>query len=75
MKFQIKNFVDMHAIEVEPMHHNGKKLVLITQRQGSMHFQHTMRPDQAMFLATALQLAAEEVHKLAASDNTLEAQP
>ena len=75
MKFQIKDFVDLHAIEVEPMEHKGDKFVLITQRAGGMNFQHTMRPDQAMFLASALHMAAEEAEKLATSANTLEAQP
>lgn len=75
MKFLIKDFVDMHAIEVEPMHHDGDRLVLITQRSAGMTFQHTMRIDQAMFLASALHLAIEEAEKMATNTNTLEAQP
>ena len=74
MKFQIKEFCDLHAIEVEPMEHKGDKFVLITQRAGSMAFQHTMRPDQAVFLASALHMAAEEAEKLATSANAVEAQ-
>lgn len=75
MKFQIKDFTDRDPIEVEPLFHDGKKYVLITQRGGSMSFQHSMRPDQAAFLASALQMAAEEVEQMAVKANTLEAQP
>ena len=60
MKFQIKDFCDLHAIEVEPLGSGDEKLVLLIQRGASMYFQHTMRPEQARFLASALQMAADE---------------
>jgi len=63
MKFQIKDFCDVHCVEVEPWHNKGDKLVLITQRAGSLSFQHTMRPDQARYMAAALQMAAEQAEK------------
>ena len=60
MKFIIKDFVDMHSVEIEPMRSTGDSLVTIVQHAGSMHFQHTIRPDQARYMAAALQMAADE---------------
>ena len=74
MKFQIKDFVDMQTIEFEHLHHVGD-YVMITQSAGSMYFQHTMRPEQARFLASALLIAAEEAEQSAAKAKALEAQP
>lgn len=64
MKFQIKDFCDLHCVEVEAWQNKADKLVLITQRSGSLSFQHTMRPDQARFMAGALVMAAEQAEKL-----------
>jgi len=65
MKFQIKDFCDIHCVEVEAHQHKGDKLVLITQAAGGLRFQHTMRPDQARFMAASLAMAAEQAEKLA----------
>ena len=65
MKFQIKDFCDIHCVEVEAHQHKDDRLVLLTQRGGSMSFQHSMRPDQARFMAASLAMAAEQAEKLA----------
>ena len=61
MKFQIKDFVDLHQIEIEGHINRNEPLVLLTQRGGSMSFQHSMRPEQARFMAGALVMAAEQI--------------
>lgn len=74
MKFQIKDFCDVHHVEVEAHESKGDQLVLVMQQSGGMYFQHSMRPEQARFMAAALMMAAEEAEKLGTSANTLEAQ-
>lgn len=64
MKFQIKDFVDLHAIEVEAHESGEDRLVLVMQKSGSMYFQHAMRIEQARFLASALQMAADEAEAM-----------
>lgn len=64
MKFQIKDFVDMHAIDVEALQFNSQQLVVIAQSGGSMRFQHTMTTDQARYMAAALQMAAEQAESM-----------
>jgi hypothetical protein len=61
MKFSIKNFAEGSPVEVEFT--NTKefgKLIQVSQLAGAMHFLHSMRPDQARFMAAALQMAADE---------------
>lgn len=61
MKYSINNFVNSAPVEVEFVNHKDcGKLVNVTQFGGAMHFQHSMRPDQARFMAAALQLASDE---------------
>lgn len=60
MKFQIKDFVGLHHLDIETYKHTTNVYVLITQRAGAMSFQHTMRPEQARFMAAALTMAADE---------------
>lgn len=61
MKFIIKDFVDAHPMEIIDTVNKGRPLVVLVQFSGSMHFQHAMRPEQARYMAAALQMAAEEV--------------
>ena len=72
MLFKINNFAGASPLEVHPMQTGRDKLVLIVQNAGAMHFQHTMTPEQARYMAAALQMAAEEAEAMAAST---EAQP
>lgn len=73
MKFQIKDFCDVHHVEVEAHESKGDQLVLVMQQSGGMYFQHSMRPDQARFMAAALVIAADEAEKLQATTKTVEA--
>ena len=66
MKYQINNFTDADQIDVESVDYTdtqgiGDKLVLITQRGGSMRFQHGMTVTQARALAEALLACCEEL--------------
>jgi len=58
---QIPNFTNADCLTIEAFIHEEKhigKLVLVSQRVGSMHLQHSMTPQQARDMATALNNAA-----------------
>lgn len=63
MKTLIKNFVNDAPIEVENSIYDGLALIRILQSKGSMHFQHSLRPDQAREMAAALIAHADAVEK------------
>lgn len=71
MKFHVKNWTDMDTVGVEPSVYKaddaalGRPLVTVSQMIGSLSFQFSVTPDQARWMATALQLAAEEAEKRA----------
>ena len=68
MKFQIKDFVDLHTINVHPMKHDESGLVLITQHIGSMGFHHAIRPEQARYMAAALLMSADEAEQMGSDE-------
>jgi hypothetical protein len=78
MKFNIKNFTDADVLGVEGTAQKfigdtqKTPLVSISQDGGSMRLYHSMRPDQARFMASALQLAADQAEQ-AALGNVVEA--
>lgn len=60
MKFLIKNFLQETPVEVYDLVDDDERLVVLSQAGGSMFFRHAMTPEQARFLAAALQSAADE---------------
>lgn len=61
-KAMIDNFCDAEPINVEGRSHPNSDigaLVTIFQNSGSMSFQHSMRPEQARYMAVALLEAAD----------------
>ena len=73
MRFNVKNFTDAEAVSIEGCAQNfpSKKgrtpLVCVTQYSGCMSFNLAMRPEQARFMATALQMAADEAEAIVGS--------
>jgi len=60
----IPNFTNAHFVEIATTVHNSPtigKIVSINQVVGSMHFQHSMTPQQARDMATALTNAANQL--------------
>jgi len=74
MRFNVKNFTDAEVVSIEgcaqnfPRKEGRTPLVHVSQYSGCcMSFHLAMRPDQARFMATALQMAADEAEALAGS--------
>lgn len=65
MKTLINNFCNNSPIEIENAIyvHDNFSLIRIVQREGSMNFQHSLRPDQAREMAEALIAHADAVEK------------
>lgn len=73
--FLIPNFVEGDPIEIEASlqeHVLETPVVHITQRSGSMSFQHTITADQCHIMAAALVKAAAEATAIYAAKNVLE---
>ena len=63
----IPNFTKMDFVEVSSYIHSSPsigKIVNITQRAGSMQFQHSMTMQQARDMATALNNAANQLEMM-----------
>jgi len=64
---QIPNFTNMDFVTVMTTIHNQPsigKIVQIHQNSGSMHFLHSMTPQQARDMATALTNAANQLEMM-----------
>jgi len=64
---QIPNFTNMDFVTVIATVHSEPtigKLVSINQKAGSMHFHHSMTPQQARDMATALTNAANQLEMM-----------
>ena len=60
-KHKVNNFCDGSPIDIDgSSSRDFGALVSIRQDQGAMHFQHSMRSDQAREMAEKLLLAADE---------------
>ena len=71
MKFNIQNFNNTAQISIEHAKPSTGPVVLITSGRVGFSFVHMLTPDQARFMAAALQMAAEE----AETTKSMEAQP
>jgi len=63
----IPNFTNMDFVTVATTVHNSPtigKIVSINQNVGSMHFLHSMTPQQARDMATALTNAANQLEMM-----------
>lgn len=61
MRYAVKDFTESTTVDVSVSDvKNHGKMVHISQFAGGMLFGHSMRPDQARFMAAALGLAADE---------------
>ena len=67
MKTLINNFVGINPVEVQTLKNEGLgNLVLITQSNGSLSFQHSMTPEQARAMAAALVATADSFNEVTA---------
>jgi hypothetical protein len=69
MQYQIKNFQEASALSVQGHQHtfpdasNPTALVTVSQSSAGMSFMHTMTPQQARWMASALQMAANDAEQ------------